>query len=317
MTLNQLKGKYILKNLLIIGLFYLILIACSRENEISPPPEDSNPPEPGVDIVQLPVVIHVIHNGEEIGEGPNLSTECILRQIEIINEDFRKKEETRGYNEHPDGADSKIEFVLAKVDPESNPFNGINRIDASKETVENLGYNQNHFAQYAYWDPSQYINVWTTPLPTESECLALGVSTGPNTDLPGTQHLLLPGPNDAEGILINWIHFGESNIDCHAKYGRTLTHEIGHYLGLLHPWGARDCELNDYCDDTPAVDREVYGTNVFNGCDGIPIMIGNYMNYSDDEVMNIFTNDQVSRMHYVLKNHLGRNSLMTSPALRK
>ena len=145
--------------------------------------------------------------------------------------------------------------------------------------------------------------------------MLLGTSTGPDTDLPGTELLSLPGPTDAEGILVNWIHFGESDIDCHAKFGRTLTHEMGHYLGLLHPWGGRDCEFNDYCSDTPAVDDAVFGKQAFEGCEGETIMIENYMNYSDDEVMNTFTQDQVDRMHYVLNNNPGRNSLMTSSAL--
>lgn len=299
-----------------LGLMCYLAFACSGEIDTVSLPKLPKEPEPGVDVVQLPVVVHIIHNGEEIGTGPNLSEERIQRQIEILNEDFRRKAGTRGHNEHPDGTDSKIEFVLAKSDPESNIFGGINRIDATQWDVENLGNSPNHYAQYIYWDPNKYINVWTVPLAEEMGCIYLGSATGPETDLPGSQLIPIPKEGDAEGLLINWMHFGESNIACHARYGRTLTHEMGHYLGLLHPWGKRDCESNDYCDDTPAVDDAVYGSVPFEGCEGIPIMIGNYMNYSHDVVMNIFTNDQVNRMHYVLKNHLGRNSLMTSMALK-
>jgi len=296
----------------------LVLSSCNKENDIiNPDIPDSIIPEPGVDVVYLPVVVHVIHNGEAIGDGPNISRERLIRQIEILNEDFRRKEGTRGYNDHPSGRDSKIEFVLAKQNPDGELTDGINRIDASLVQVPNLGYNQNHFAQYGYWDPSAYINIWTTPLPSSSECLALGVATGPDTDLPGTEFLPLPGPEDSEGILINWIHFGESDIDCHARFGRTLTHEMGHYLGLLHTWGSKDCESNDYCDDTPAVDVEVFGRNAFIGCEGDTVMIANYMNYTEDEVMNIFTKDQIARMHYVLKNHKGRNALLNSSGLDK
>lgn len=293
-----------------------ILASCSKDNHLSPPINIPEVPDPGVDVVQLPVVVHVIHFGDEIGVGPNLSKERILRQMEIINEDFRRKEGTRGYNNHPDGADSKIEFVLAKLDPESKSTDGINRIDASLVEVENLGYNQNHYAQYAYWNTSEYINIWITPLPEEVECLVLGASSGPFTDLPGTHLLSIPQEGDADGILMNWMHFGESDVNCHAKYGRTLTHELGHYLGLLHTWGGKDCALNDYCKDTPAVDAPVFGRNSFVGCAGETVLMGNYMDYSDDDVKNIFTNDQVERMHYVLRNHEGRNSLMTSRALQ-
>ncbi|MDC6363632.1 MULTISPECIES: M43 family zinc metalloprotease [Flavobacteriaceae] len=299
----------------LLALVCLLAVSCSESDSI-PSPADPEKPEPGIDVVQLPIVVHIVHFGDETGAGPNLSTDRILRQIEILNEDFRKKEGTRGYNDHVDGADAKIEFVLAKLDPESNPTDGINRIDASAMQVENLGYNQNHYAQYAYWDPNRYINIWVTPLPEDTECIALGMASGPLTNLPGTALLSIPGDGDADGILINWIHFGESEIDCHVKYGRTLTHEMGHFLGLLHTWGGKDCEHNDYCDDTPAVADAVYGRTPYAGCDGETIMIGNYMNYSDDDVMNIFTNDQVERMYYVLNNHTGRNSLMTSPALK-
>lgn len=307
-----------MKNLLpylLLSSVILIVFSCSKEYDEIEPIEPPAAPIPGLDIVTLPVVIHVIHSGEEIGVGSNLSTERIQRQIEILNEDFRRKKGTRGYNEHPDGADSKVEFVLAKRDPNGNTFNGINRINSSAIPIENLGYNQNHYAQYAYWNPREYINIWTTPLPKEAVCLVLGTSTGPYTDLPGANLLMIPGDNDADGILINWAHFGESEIDCHARYGRTLTHEMGHFLGLLHPWGMRDCVLNDYCEDTPAVTDHIYGRITYQGCQGEDIMIGNYMNYSDDDVMNIFTMDQVYRMHYVLKHHAGRNSLITSPAL--
>ncbi|MEE1962711.1 M43 family zinc metalloprotease [Allomuricauda taeanensis] len=298
---------------LLLGALLSITVICCSKNDAGPEPIDI--PIPGQQLVQLPVVVHMIHNGEDIGQGPNLSKERILRQIEILNEDFRKKKGTKGHNEHPDGADTQIEFVLAKSNPESEPFDGINRIDASKKQVDDLGYNQNHFAQYAYWDPEHYINIWVAPLPLETACMVLGSSTGPKTELPGSDLLLLPQPGDAEGILVNWIHFGESDIDCHARFGRTLTHEMGHYLGLLHTWGGKDCVHNDYCNDTPAVDRPVFGPTAFKGCSGETIMIGNYMNYSDDAVMNIFTNHQAERMHYVLKNHSGRKSLLTSPAL--
>ena len=280
-------NKTFLSHPLLIFTVLVGLISCNREDDTIP--KDLLPvvPEPGTDLVQLPLVVHVVHNGEHLGSGTNLSNERIKRQIEILNEDFRRKKGTRGYNEHPDGADTKIEFVLATMTPESEQFDGINRIDASTVQVEDLGYNQNHYAQYAYWPPDKYINIWTTPLDESSECFVLGSATGPYTNLPGTELLALPQEGDAEGILINWMHFGESNIDCHAKFGRTLTHEMGHYLGLLHPWGGKDCSNNDYCNDTPAVDREVFGSVYFEGCSGEQIMLGNYRNYSDDITMNI------------------------------
>ncbi len=308
--------KYTFKLIALITIIFGLIVSCSESSGVSNPeiPENGQP-EPGLDVVTLPVVVHLIHLGEQIGEGTNLSEARIKKQIEILNEDFRKKENTRGYNNHQDGADTKIEFELAKKDPDKKSSNGINRIAQNPDSVESIGYNQNYYAQYAYWNPENFINIWVTPLPEEMECLVLGSSSGPETDLPGTKYLSIPGPNDAEGILINSIHFGESDINCHARFGRTLTHEMGHYLGLLHTWGSKVCETNDYIEDTPAVAREVFGNSKLLGCAGDEAQIENYMNYTDDSVMNMFTNGQAARMHYVLENHAGRNSLISSYAL--
>lgn len=72
-----------------------LFVKCSSSESLEPDPVK---PQIGVDVVSLPVVIHVVHNGEPIGVGPNISTERVKRQIEILNEDFRRKEGTRGYN---------------------------------------------------------------------------------------------------------------------------------------------------------------------------------------------------------------------------
>lgn len=296
--------------LLAIWVFALFTIGCEESEEIihsdkEQPEEDQF--EKGF-VYVLQVVVHVLHNGEPIGEGANLASDRIHRQIEILNEDFRRKIDTPGYNDHPDGADARIEFVLANESPEGLETNGINRIDTSQFDIP-VGYGIPHFAQYDYWPSDQYINIWTVPLDESAKCWVLGEATGPKTDLPGTEHLALPAPGEPEGILINWHHFGESDIECNSK-GRTLTHEMGHYLGLLHTWGGKSCEFNDYCSDTPAVDYPVTSNNPQVGCQGEKVMVENYMNWTSDEVMNIFTKDQVNRMHYVLENHPGRNALI-------
>lgn len=282
----------------------IVLKSCNTDNVITPPQEDK--------IYKIPVVIHVVYLGEEIGEGHNLSAEQIESQIRVLNEDYRKKEGTRGYNNHPDGGDARIEFVLAKTNPEGKATNGIVRINAA-ETGEPVQFrNREYYASLSYWNPKHYLNIWTEPMPDELIGIVLGEATGPQTDLPAAE-LFLPGePAQPEGILINAAHFGESEIDSDYNLGRTLTHEVGHYLGLLHTWGTRECHTNDYCTDTPPVTKEF--SNV--ACDGTPAMSTNFMTYSPDKVMNIFTNDQITRMHYVLEHSPYRKTLINSPGLR-
>ncbi len=290
----------------------LIFVACDTEGVV-----DLFPEEPQRDIYRIPVVVHVVHRGEAIGEGTNLSIEQIQSQIRVLNEDYRRKVGTRGYNEHPDGGDARIEFTLAKTAPDGTPTDGVVRINFLEQDVPEEPVGEfNQFAGYSYWSPEHYVNVWVVPF-VDLEGLFLGKATGPETDLPGGDEFEQGEPIQAEGIIVNSVHFGESNSDSEYNLGRTLTHEMGHYLGLLHPWGSHSCETNDYCDDTPPVSEPVTGcpgsTRV--GCDGRPVMMQNFMNWSPDRCMNTFTNDQIARMHYVLEHSPRRNSLLDSPGL--
>lgn len=291
----------------------LLLAACNSGDGVSPVPV----PDPDPEVFRLPVVVHVIHNGEPVGIGFNLSEERIRRQIEIINEDYRRKPGTRGFNEHPDGGDALIEFVPAEYAPDGSRTDGIVRINAN-DVANPVPPNQHydHYAYYSYWNPAHYLNIWTMPLPEELVDIVLGLATGPVTDLAGGD-MFTPGePHQAEGVLINAQHFGESGIVSEYNLGRTLTHEIGHYLGLLHPWGTGDCETNDFCSDTPPVTAAVTGCPPGPlGCNGQPAMVENFMNYAFDRCMNTFTNDQIARMHYVLEHSPRRASLLVSPGL--
>jgi hypothetical protein len=273
-------------------------------------------------IYRIPVVIHVLHFSEAVGEGFNHSKERIDSQVRVLNEDFRRKEGTPGFNTHPDGGDAQIEFVLARIAPEGNPTDGIVRIDVnSVEIPPGEGGNLlQSCSQYSYWNPDEYLNIWSMDLGIPPG-IFLGQARFPVSDLGG-----IPqddgGSTAADGIFINAQNFGiaEKNSDPNFNMGRTLTHEVGHFLGLLHIWGTLNNGCNghgDFCDDTPAV------SNFTNGCpsekplacNGGPAMSENYMDWSNDVCMNIFTNDQISRMHTVLENSVRRKSLLTSPAL--
>ncbi|MCB0279464.1 MAG: hypothetical protein KDD94_08185 [Calditrichaeota bacterium] len=291
-----------------IQLILLILLACDFNDERKPDDNEKL-------IYRIPVVFHVIHHGEAIGVGANLSTLQIESQIRVLNEDFGRKAGTRGFNTHPDGADAAIEFELATIDPDGNPSSGIVRINAdSLVNPVDPSFQFDYYAWYSYWDYENYLNIWTQPLPADLTDIVLGKATGPATDLPGAQYLLKGEPLQAEGILVNAVHVGESNMNSEFNLGRTITHEVGHYLGLLHTWGS-DAN-DDYCDDTPPVNSPVFA------CpdppplalDGRPVMVGNYMNYTYDRCMNIFTKEQVARMRYVLENN--RQALIQLTNLR-
>ncbi|MEO9872714.1 M43 family zinc metalloprotease [Ekhidna sp.] len=305
-----------MKNLLICTLVLTLFNRCSSDNGVIPIEEEPDLETPSNGIYTIPIVVHVLHNNESIGEGGNLSEERILNQIESLNDDYRKREGTNGFNEHPAGGDAKIEFVLASQTPEGKSTNGIVRINLLE--IDNPVESNSTFdycAYYSYWNPEEYLNIWTLPYIDLTD-LFLGLGTGPETDLPGKDALAKGEPFQAEGVIINVPHFGENDTLSTYNLGRTLTHEIGHYLGLLHPWGAQDCDNNDYCDDTPNVDRPVTTCSLSLGCGGEEIQVQNYMNWSPDDCMNMFTNDQIERMHYVLQNSPRRKTLLKSKGLQ-
>lgn len=304
------KTQSMKRNLLTLGLT-LALLAC--HNDDAPPTEPD--PQPVCEIYTIPVVVHILHEGEAIVEGTNLSKARVLDQLKTLNDDYRRRPGSRGYNEHPDGADSGIEFMLAKMAPDGSATDGIVRINQNEHENDYVDSYFNYLAAYSYWNPEQYLNIWVVPNRDDYVDTFLGLATGPETDLPGGHLLTVGEPVQAEGVIIGHHHFGSSSINSKYNLGRTLTHEIGHYLGLLHPWGNKNCEENDFCNDTPAVDSYVTGATTYIGCAGEEVMISNYMNWSDDAVMNVFTNDQVARMRYVLENSPRRKSLLSSPGL--
>src|SRR5688572_4845811 len=71
-------------------------------------------------VITIPIIVHVIHNGDAVGVGENISQAQVNSAIAVLNEDFRKAAGTLGYNTHPAGADCEIEFCPAVVDPNGN-----------------------------------------------------------------------------------------------------------------------------------------------------------------------------------------------------
>ncbi len=299
-----------IRNYTLLTLFCFVLFNCSNDEDN----DFTNSEIPNETIYSLPVVVHVVHTGQEIGVGYNLSEERIIEQIQILNNDFRKKVGTLGYNTHPLGADSKIEFKFAEVDPNGNTTNGITRVNANDVEYESDkdSWFFDNLPHYNYWNVKDYINIWVFPFKPN---IILGQSSVPQVNLPGLEHASVEG---ASGIMITTPHFGKTDLEGGANLGRSLTHEMGHFLGLEHLWGKTenaDCmEFDDYCDDTPPVSRRTGNCDSAPpmSCNGEPALIHNYMDYTSDACMNMFTKDQVARMRYVLVHSGVRKSLTTS-----
>ncbi|MGM5630546.1 M43 family zinc metalloprotease [Apibacter raozihei] len=277
----------------------------------------------------IPVIVHVVApEHEKIGEGGNLSDERINSQIEVLNQDFRRMPGSRGFNTNPIGVDTGIEFRLAKIDPNGNPTNGINRIPLvgkylNKQQIEET------IKPQTQWDPEKYMNIWVIYIIPQYVSAPIGYSSFPHAsgldgleDLKGIEFIA-----NRDGVVINPEAFGssdtvEGNYRERLDKGRTLTHETGHFLGLRHIWGDNEsCELdekdshNDYCLDTPAASHANWECDqIVDSCPLAPgnDMTENYMDYSYDACTNTFTEDQKARMLTVLANSPRRASLLTS-----
>lgn len=271
-------------------------------------------------IITIPVVVHVIHSGEAYGVEPNITDTQVQSQITVMNNDYRKAANTPGYNTNPVGADVMIQFALAKVDPNGNPTNGIDRVNLCY-----TGWTQATVNSYVkprtIWDPTKYMNMWSVRFVGTSSNL-LGYAQFPsNSGLPGLN--ANEGLATTDGVVANYATFGSSDYDdgtflLDAPYdkGRTMTHEVGHFLGLRHIWGDTDCG-NDYCTDTPTHFTANGGCPSHpkaNNCGTQDEMFENYMDYTYDACMNIFTINQKDRITAVMNNSPRRVELKTSTA---
>lgn len=272
-------------------------------------------------IIYIPVVVHVIHNGDAYGVNENITDEQVQSQITVMTQDYRKMLGTPGYNTNAVGADVQVEFVLAKVDPNGNPTNGIDRVNLCQASWSDTDID-GIVKPTTIWDPTQYMNMWSVNF---SDSTLLGYAQFPESSLAGLSTTAQSASTD--GVVAGYRFFGSSSLatgDFAAPYdkGRTMTHEVGHFLGLRHIWGdnatcptTNTSTNKDFCADTPAASAPNYGC--VTGTDSCPSnpgvdMIQNYMDYTDDTCMNIFTNDQKTRITTVLNNSPRRATLKTS-----
>lgn len=240
-------------------------------------------------VYTIPVVFHIIHtNGPE-----NISREQVLDQVRVLNQDFSytnpNKVNIRSVFTGV-AADCQIKFELANVAPDGSCTDGINRVysalggevDQSDAKVKSL----------VRWDYKKYLNVWVV---TSIK------STGNGTIL---GYAVFPFATNAQddGIVIRHDRVGTIGTAVRSDSGRTLTHEIGHWLGLYHTFQG-GCGDDDFCSDTPPVEGTFTNANCpanGNSCteaNDKPDQWENYMDYSEGRCMAMFTLQQKSRMH--------------------
>ena len=248
--------------------------------------------------ITIPVVVHILYKDA----GQNFSDAEVLEQIDILNKAFQLRHaDTAKIPAHfrALAADCRIEFCLAKVDPNGMATNGIVR----KNTWVSL-FGIDDRIKYSdkggddAWATDKYLNIWVGNLAGQ----VAGYSS------------VIGGPAERDGVAIYTTAFGSRGAFPYNK-GKTLVHEVGHWLGLRHLWGDTNCG-DDLVDDTPRQRTANRGcpSGIKQSCDnnGTGDMYMNYMDLTNDECMVMFTYGQMNRMRAAFAPGGPRNAILSS-----
>lgn len=299
-------------------------------------------------VYNIPVIFHILHSGVAVNStsatsGRNLNAAQINSQLAVLNQDYRKLNSDLSTYVTQTGfssvaADVEINFCAAKVSPTGTVLAepGIERINVSTKGWNVLPYDMNYIESTvkpgSSWDPTKYFNIWVLEF-GGVDANTLGYAqfpTIPSGTSPITDMVGAGGAANTDGVVLDYHYVGNTGTAlASAPYnkGRTLVHETGHWLGLWHIWGddaypgsPNVCGGSDYVTDTPNQEGENYTCPTTNGsvrtdaCNATSpgVMYQNYMDYSEDKCMVMFTAGQKARMQAVMANCPRRLSLNTS-----
>ncbi len=245
-------------------------------------------------VITIPVVVHVIYQTN----AQNISDAQINSQMQVLNDDFRRLNSDAN-NQWSQAADTQIEFCLATVDPNGNATSGVTRKYYNRSewgTNDAMKYSSNGGVDA--WSRDDYLNMWI--------CNIGGGILG-YAQFPGS------GSAATDGVVMSPQYFGTiGSAQAPFDGGRTTTHEVGHWLNLRHIWGDGNCNADDFVSDTPTSDAANYGCSTGHVSCSSTDMVQNYMDYSDDACMNLFTQGQTDRMRALFDTGGFRASLLNS-----
>ncbi len=254
-----------------------------------------------VNIIKIPVVVHILYHDP----SENISNEKVYSQINALNRDFRRMAADTVNTPavfKSLAADCEIEFQLAISDPQRRSTTGIihkyspivywednDKVKFSSEMGDDA------------WDSKSYLNIWVCNLQQIAGYASV-----------------LGGPANKDGVVIGFPVFGTINTMHGFDMGRTAVHEVGHWLSLKHLWGDTDCG-DDGVSDTPKQASYNQGcpSGIRISCGNSPYgdMYMNYMDFTSDACMNLFTNGQKTRMRALFAQGGMRNSILSSKGL--